>query len=222
MEAGASAQKISAATRTLTRAEKGLEAARTSVNKLARQSGNALEEVSEAAAKAATRTTEDVAGLRGALARGWERGTYQGWRIGDPTRSPIAEGLGVTASFGMGVVAERQALGAQVTTGNEITGGTMKQQADALENLFKDDTGAGEETSPPPLRDNFQQGGGTNNGQLDLDSSSSLNINSPNHTFNNRAGEHPITIPLDGVVIRPENTLDSTELNALMNALDQK
>ena len=97
---GASPAKIDKAKDALNVAQEALEKARVSVNGLA---DDAIKVTAEEALTA-SRTLENLTTSE-RMMRGWELGSYRGYRWGDPFRSPKMEAAGVGFSFGSGVYA---------------------------------------------------------------------------------------------------------------------
>jgi len=98
---GASPAKIDKAKDALNVAEEALEKARVSVNGLA---DDAIKVTAEEALTA-SRTLENLTTTGQRMRYGWDRGSYGGYRWGDPFRSPKMEAAGVGFSFGSGFYA---------------------------------------------------------------------------------------------------------------------
>ena len=237
VESGTATQRqITNAQRKVRNAENALERARGNVNELAKSSGNALEEVSEEAARNATRTLEQMSASE-RLSEGFRIGAMRGTRFTDPFRSPIIDGAGVSASFGFGYYIDQKNAAQELASGQAISVNgaegiinesreemnELREDNDFLEQLRRErelresgggDTG-GEEIR---LREDFQGGspsGGDSTVPLpggDVDRDTQV------HGFNNRA--NGVVIPTGDGGIRV-NVSDEA-MNELNEALRQK
>ena len=178
VESGTATQRqLTNAQRKLSNAENALERARGNVNDLAKSSGNALEEVTQDAARNAGRTLEQMStGER--LSEGFRIGAMRGARFTDPFRSPVIDAAGVGASFGFGYYIDQKNAAQELASGQAISvqgaEGIISESTDQVESLGQDqeflerlrrerlerESGAGNDSGGTEirLREDFQGG----------------------------------------------------------------
>tara|TARA_R110001592_G_scaffold27763_17_gene102826 strand:+ start:12581 stop:14419 length:1839 start_codon:yes stop_codon:yes gene_type:complete len=209
-------------------AENALEKGRESVNILAKSSGNTLSEVTADAAKAATRTTEELTASQ-VMREGFQIGARRGFRIVDPTRSPIMDTAGVGLSFSFGYYIDQKNAQLEIDSGAAISKGAADAVTEETVNRTKE---LGEDTSwfdeLPAENDSNNNGEGPQNLKGSFPGTQTNPDGTPlpggdaqrdqqSGMFNNRA--NGIVVPLDTPVFKVEVSDEAAEL--LRNAIKQ-
>ena len=237
VESGTATQRqLTNAQRKVTNAENALERARGNVNELAKSSGNALEEVSEEAARNATRTLEQMSTTE-RLSEGFRIGSMRGARFTDPFRSPVIDAAGVGASFGFGYYIDQKNAAQELASGQAISVNgaegiinesredmnELREDSDFLEQLrrereLRESGGGGTGGEEIRLRDDFQGGAPTGGDDTVPLPGGDVDRDTQTNSFNNRA--NGIVIPTGDGGINVQVSEEAA--NELKDALRQK
>lgn len=237
VESGTATQRqLTNAQRKVTNAENALERARGNVNELAKSSGNALEEVSEEAARNATRTLEQMSTTE-RLSEGFRIGSMRGARFTDPFRSPVIDAAGVSASFGFGYYIDQKNAAQELASGQAISVNgaegiinesredmnELREDSDFLEQLRRErelrESGGGSPGGEEiRLRDDFQGGAPTGGDDTVPLPGGDVDRDTQTNSFNNRA--NGIVIPTGDGGINVQVSEEAA--NELKDALRQK
>ena len=227
----ASPRQIQNAERKVRNAENALERARTEVNALVNSGSNALEEVTEQAARNATRTLEQMSPGARAM-EGFRIGSMRGVRFSDPFRSPVIDGIGVGGSFGIGVWADQKNAQAEIEGGVSIsqntTEGVIGETTERARELGEDTSwfkpnGADSTNTPTEgpapqnnLRDTFPSV--PSGPQLDTLPGGDPSRDEQSGIFNNRS--NGLVIPIETPVFNVEVSEEAA--NSLKQAIQQR